>query len=50
MTMSFLFDHAGPALATPSETRVGWIGTGVMGASMCRHLQEADYRITIYTP
>ena len=47
--MPFAFDHTQPALATPSTTRVGWIGTGVMGGSMCRHLQEAGYRITIHT-
>jgi 3-hydroxyisobutyrate dehydrogenase len=29
--------------------RVGWIGTGVMGSSMCRRLMEAGYRVTVYT-
>ncbi len=38
-----------PRIADPAHTRVGWIGTGVMGASMCRHLQEAHYRLTLYT-
>lgn len=38
-----------PTLAIPSDTRVGWIGTGVMGAPMCRHLQTANYRLTLYT-
>ena len=38
-----------PRVAAPAHTRVGWIGTGVMGASMCRHLQAADYRLTLYT-
>jgi 3-hydroxyisobutyrate dehydrogenase len=47
--MPLPFDHTEPARATPSTTRVGWIGTGVMGGSMCRHLQEAGYPITIYT-
>jgi 3-hydroxyisobutyrate dehydrogenase len=28
--------------------RVGWIGTGIMGSSMCRHLQEAGYPVTLY--
>ena len=36
-------------MAAPAHTRVGWIGTGVMGASMCRHLQAAHYRLTLYT-
>lgn len=29
--------------------RVGWIGTGVMGAPMVGHLLEAGYQATIYT-
>ncbi len=40
---------AAPRLAAPSETRVGWIGTGVMGGPMCQHLQNARYRITLFT-
>ena len=38
-----------PRLAAPAHTRVGWIGTGVMGAPMCHHLQSAKYRLTLYT-
>ena len=30
-------------------TRVGWIGTGVMGRSMCGHLLEAGHEATVYT-
>jgi 3-hydroxyisobutyrate dehydrogenase len=30
------------------STRVGWIGTGVMGASMCGHLLEAGYPATVH--
>jgi len=33
----------------PGTTRIGWIGTGVMGASMCGHLMDAGYSATIYT-
>ncbi len=33
---------------TPDTTRIGWIGTGVMGRSMCGHLIRAGYRATIY--
>jgi len=33
---------------TPSNTRIGWIGTGVMGASMCGHLLAAGYRATVF--
>ena len=36
-------------LVTPAETHVGWIGTGVMGASMYQHLQTKQYRLTLYT-
>ena len=31
------------------NTGIGWIGTGVMGASMCMHLVKAGYRTTVYT-
>src|SRR5260370_30209155 len=33
---------------TPAKTRIGWIGTGVMGTSMCGHLMAAGYRATVY--
>lgn len=32
-----------------SHTRVGWIGTGVMGASMCGHLLDAGHPVTVTT-
>ena len=32
----------------PGKTRIGWIGTGVMGSSMCGHLMAAGYAATIY--
>lgn len=32
----------------PGTTRIGWIGTGVMGKSMCGHLIDAGYTATIY--
>jgi len=32
----------------PGKTRIGWIGTGVMGASMCGHLVSAGYQATVY--
>jgi 3-hydroxyisobutyrate dehydrogenase len=31
------------------ETRVGWIGTGVMGASMCGRLLDAGFEVTLYS-
>jgi 3-hydroxyisobutyrate dehydrogenase len=29
--------------------KLGWIGLGVMGGSMCTHLLRADYPLTVYT-
>lgn len=34
---------------TPSHSHIGWIGTGVMGASMCGHLLQAGYPVTLYS-
>ncbi|HEX3803483.1 MAG TPA: NAD(P)-dependent oxidoreductase [Solirubrobacteraceae bacterium] len=31
------------------STRVGWIGTGVMGISICGHLIDAGYQTTVYS-
>ncbi len=36
-------------VAKPGTTRVGWIGTGVMGSSMVGHLIAAGYAATVYT-
>jgi len=36
-------------LAIPAATRIGWIGTGVMGSSMCGHLLTAGYRVTVHS-
>lgn len=33
----------------PGKTRIGWIGTGVMGRSMCGHLIDAGYAATLHT-
>lgn len=33
----------------PGVTKIGWIGTGVMGASMCGHLMKAGFDATIFT-
>ena len=32
----------------PDKTRIGWIGTGVMGASMCGHLLAAGFSATVH--
>jgi 3-hydroxyisobutyrate dehydrogenase len=34
---------------SPDKTRIGWIGTGVMGRSMCGHLIKAGYKATIFS-
>src|SRR5438874_9967623 len=34
--------------AEPGKTRVGWIGTGVMGRWMCQHLVSKGYKATVF--
>jgi 3-hydroxyisobutyrate dehydrogenase len=36
------------AVVEPSRTRIGWIGTGVMGSSMCGHLMSRGYAATVF--
>jgi 3-hydroxyisobutyrate dehydrogenase len=31
------------------STRIGWIGTGVMGRSMCGHILRAGYPVSVFT-
>lgn len=33
---------------SPEKTKIGWIGTGVMGASMCMHLVKAGYKTVVF--
>jgi 3-hydroxyisobutyrate dehydrogenase len=33
----------------PGETKIGWIGTGVMGQSMVGHLMDAGFEATVYS-
>jgi 3-hydroxyisobutyrate dehydrogenase len=33
----------------PGKTRIGWIGLGVMGRSMCGHLLDKGFSATVYT-
>ncbi|QDU36748.1 2-hydroxy-3-oxopropionate reductase [Maioricimonas rarisocia] len=37
-----------PTIA-PGQTKIGWVGTGVMGASMCGHLIDKGFSATVYT-
>src|SRR5215470_16884556 len=34
--------------ADPTKTRIGWIGTGVMGRWMCQHAISKGYKASIY--
>jgi 3-hydroxyisobutyrate dehydrogenase len=34
--------------AEPGKTKIGWIGTGVMGRWMCQHLMSKGYAATVY--
>lgn len=34
--------------AAPGTTRVGWVGTGVMGLSMCGHVMSKGYPVTVH--
>jgi 3-hydroxyisobutyrate dehydrogenase len=34
--------------AEPGQTRVGWIGTGVMGRWMCQHAMTKGYKAIVY--
>jgi 3-hydroxyisobutyrate dehydrogenase len=34
---------------SPSQNRIGWIGTGVMGAAMCGHVLTAGHHVTVHS-
>lgn len=34
--------------AEPGKTRIGWIGTGVMGRWMCQHALQAGFQATVH--
>lgn len=36
-------------LVTPETTRIGWVGAGVMGSSMCARVLAAGYSVTVST-
>ena len=33
----------------PGKTKIGWIGTGVMGHAMCGHLMDAGFETTVFS-
>ncbi|KDP38870.1 hypothetical protein JCGZ_05027 [Jatropha curcas] len=37
-----------PKPISPTETRIGWIGIGIMGAAMASRLLSAGYTVTVY--
>ena len=37
-----------PVIA-PGQTKIGWIGTGVMGSSMLKHLMAAGFSATVFS-
>jgi len=37
-----------PLISVTKDTRIGWIGTGVMGLSMCGHLMDAGHPATVF--
>ncbi len=37
-----------PPKIAPGTTRLGWVGTGVMGSSMCGHLAAKGFAMTVY--
>jgi 3-hydroxyisobutyrate dehydrogenase len=38
-----------PLSIDPKQTRVGWVGTGVMGASMCGHILARGFAVTVHS-
>ena len=38
-----------PPAVSPERTRIGWIGTGVMGSSMCGRVLDAGFAVTLTT-
>jgi len=38
-----------PAALEPGRSRIGWIGTGVMGSPLCGHLLRAGYALQVTT-
>jgi 3-hydroxyisobutyrate dehydrogenase len=45
---SYDVNALGPQVS-PAHTRVGWIGLGVMGSSMARHVLDAGYALSVHT-
>jgi 3-hydroxyisobutyrate dehydrogenase len=37
------------AASAPDRVRIGWVGTGVMGTSMCAHFLDAGHAATVFS-
>lgn len=48
MKEKFMPQKNDSVLVVSSKTRIGWIGTGVMGFSMCGHVIEKGYKTTVF--
>ena len=35
--------------SNPTDVKIGWIGTGIMGAPMAMHLVDAGYRVSVFS-
>jgi 3-hydroxyisobutyrate dehydrogenase len=42
-------DHREAMISVTAATKIGWIGAGVMGRSMCGHLLSAGYAVTLHS-
>src|SRR5438132_10646418 len=42
-------DNMSLGTIAPGKTKLGWIGAGVMGRSMCGHLLDRGFEISIYS-
>lgn len=44
-----IYERVSIMIVKPGKTRVGWIGLGVMGRSMCKHLIDRGFSTTVFT-
>ncbi len=44
-----IYSRVPAMIVEPGKTRVGWIGLGVMGRSMCQHLINGGFSATVFT-
>merc|ERR1712086_860271 len=45
---NFRFKSKEVRMINKAISKVGWIGTGVMGKSMCGHLMKNGYQLSVY--